>query len=288
MHSAIGTPTPISPRASGRSRLSGCRRSESRSAMSLRIYTALEVRQKAANKTSASATRLASLHPCPKTTPTKRNPFLSHWCGRIRRTRAPVIGSVLCRAGRRAQIVLAEIAASLRQVPGNGVVPPLQRLQDLLPVRGEIEPAAEDHMKGRAGGRDRAVLDEAEVGPIVGVTGRILAQHQDVLAVEPPEIGEDVVVARIRGAGAEYGNVPARMEGRYRRHRVSVGGELEFLPVWLQLTEDFRHAGVIHDAVVETRALPGIERQHRRGDAAARCLEERALLRRHRVSRPHA
>src|SRR5437879_1730097 len=262
MHSAIGAPTPISPRASGRSRLCGCRRSASRSAMSFMIYTALEARQKAANKTSASATSLASLHPWPKTTPMKRNPFLIHWCGRIRRMRALVIGSVLRRAGRGAQVALAEIAVSLRQVPGNGVVPLLQRLQDLLPVRREIEPAAEDHVKGRAGCRDRPVFDGAEVGPVVGITGCVLAQHQDVLAVEPPEIGEAVGVARVGGGGSEYGHVPARMKGGDRRHRVSVGGELEVLRVRLQLTEDFRHAGVIHDAVVETRALPGLEQRY--------------------------
>src|SRR5258706_5870251 len=118
--------------------------------MSLRIYTALEARQKATNKTSASATSRASVHPWPKTTPMKRNPFLIHWCGRIRRTRALVIGSVLCRAGRRAQIALAEITATLRQVPGNGVVPPLQRLQGLLPGSGgNLTPGA-GHIEGCA------------------------------------------------------------------------------------------------------------------------------------------
>src|SRR5439155_14921606 len=183
----------------------------------------LETRQKAANRTSASATSPASFHPWPKTTPMKRNPFLIHWCGRKRRMRALVIGSVLCRAGRRAQIALAEIAVSLRQVPGNGVVTLLQRFQDPLAVRSEIEAAAEDHMKGRTPESELPVFDGAEIGPVVGIAGRILAQHQNVLAVEPPEIGQDVVVPRVRRGGAEYGHAPARMKGRDRRHRVPVG-----------------------------------------------------------------
>src|SRR5436309_10119633 len=265
MHNAAGAPRPISPRASGRSRLCGCRRSASRSAMSFRMYTALETRQKAANKTSTSATSLGSLHPWPKTTPMKRNPFLIHWWGRIRRMRALVIGSVLYRAGRRAQIALAEIAVSLRQVPGNGVVTLLQRLQYLLAIRGEIESTAQHDMKGRTRKCELLVFNGAEVGPILRVFGRGLAQHEDIPAVQPPEIGQDVVVPRVRGCGAEYGHMPARMKGRDCRHRVSVGGEIEFHLVGFQLPEDFRHADVIHDSVVETGALPGVERQHRRG-----------------------
>src|SRR5207247_9778641 len=122
------------------------------------------------------------------------SPFLFHWVGRKSRMGAIVFGSVLCRAGGRAQIALAEIAVSLRQVPGNGVVTLLQRFQDPLAVRSEIEAAAEDHMKGRIPESELPVFDGAEIGPVVGIAGRILAQHQNDLAVAPPEIGQDAVL----------------------------------------------------------------------------------------------
>src|SRR5712691_8107860 len=266
MHSATAWPTPTSPRASGRDRFAGCMRSASRSAMSFRTYTALDTRQKAANSASTSPTSLSSSQPCPKTRPAKTNPFLIHWCGRIRRMSALAKGSVLRRARRRAEVALAEIAAALRQVPRDGVIALARGLQHPLAIRGEIESAAEDDVKGGAGDRECAVLDRPEIRPVAGVLRRGLAQYQDVPAVEPPEIGKDVVVPRVRGRGAEYDDVAARVKGRDRRHRVSVGGEFEPVLVGPQLPEDFRHAGVIHDAVVETRAFPGLERQHRPGD----------------------
>src|SRR5712691_8251585 len=195
MHSTSAWPTPISPRASGRDRFAGCMRSASRSAMSFRTYTALDTRQKAANSASTSPTSLSSSQPCPKTRPAKTNPFLIHWCGRIRRMSALAKGSVLRRARRRAEVALAEIAAALRQVPGDGVIALARGLQHPLAVR-----------------------DRPEIRPVAGVLRRGLAQDQDVPAVEPPEIGEDVVVPRVRGRGAEYDDVAARVKGRDRRH----------------------------------------------------------------------
>src|SRR5712691_9016458 len=265
-HSAAALLTPISPCASGRERFAGCRRSASRSAMSFMTYTALDTRQKAPNRASASATRPASSQPWPKTRPRKTNPFLIHWCGRIKPMSDLATGSDLRRASGSAEIALAEIAASPGKVPGYRVEALERGLQHPLPICAEFESTAQHDVKSRTRKRELPVFDGAEVRPVVGIRGRILAQHQDVPAVEPPEIGQDVVVACVRGGGAEYGHVLARMKGRDRRHRVSVRGEVEFLRVGLQLTEDFRHAGVIHDAVVETRALPGVERQHRRGD----------------------
>src|SRR5712691_8734229 len=97
-------------------------------------------------------------------------------------------GSVLCRAGGSAEIALAEIAMSLRQVPGNGVEALAHRLQHPLPIFGKIESAAEHEMEGRSRERELLVFDAAEVGTILGIAGRILAQHQNVLAVEPPEV----------------------------------------------------------------------------------------------------
>src|SRR2546427_1035928 len=234
--------------------------------MSFMTYTALDTRQKAANSASTSGTRLASSQPWPKTRPRKMNPFLIHWCGRIKRMSDLAKRSVLCRAGGSAKVALAEIAMPLRKVTGDGVEALAHGLQHPLPIRGEIESTAQHDMKGRTRKCELFVFNGAEVGPILRVFGRGLAQHEDIPAVQPPEIGQDVVVSRVRGCGAEYGHMPARMKGRDRRHRVSVGGEIEFRFVGFQLPEDFRHAGVIHDAVVETGALPGVERQHRRGD----------------------
>src|SRR6266699_5593070 len=123
--------------------------SASRSAMSFKAYTALETRQKAANSASASPTSLSSSQPCPKTRPMKTNPFLIHWCGRIRRMSA-LAKLVPRRARRRAEVALAEIAAALRQVPRDGVIALAHRLQHPLAVGGEIESAAEDDVKGGA------------------------------------------------------------------------------------------------------------------------------------------
>src|SRR5712692_4966494 len=184
-HSATAKPTPTSPCASGRERFAGCRRSASRSAMSFMTYTALDTRQNAANSARTSATRLASSQPWPKTRPRKTNPFLIHWCGRIKRMSDLAKGSTLCRAGGSAEIALAEIATSLRKVPGYGVEALAHGLQHPLPICAEIESTPQHDMKDRTRKRELPVFDGAEVGPIVCITGRILAQHQDVLAVEP-------------------------------------------------------------------------------------------------------
>src|SRR5229473_815525 len=105
-------------------------------------------------------------------------------------------GSVLRGAGGSAEIALAEIAMSLRKVPGNCVEALAHGLQHPLPINGEIESAAQHEMEGRARERELLVFDAAEVGPIVGVFGRGLAQHEDIPALQPPEIGQDVVVPR--------------------------------------------------------------------------------------------
>src|SRR6266540_7193974 len=148
-------------------------RSASRSAMSFKAYTALETRQKAANSASASSTSLSSSQPCPKTRPRKTNPFLIHWCGRIKRMIDLAKGSVLRGAGGSVEIPLAEIAMSLRKVPGNGVEALAHGLQHPLPINGEIESAAQHEIKARARERELLVFDAAEVGPVVGIAGRI-------------------------------------------------------------------------------------------------------------------
>src|SRR5258708_19416526 len=102
--------------------------------------------------------------------------------------------SVLYRAGQSAEITLAEIATPLRKVPGNGVETLAHRLQHPLSIFGEIESAAQRDMKGRTRNRELPVFDGAEVGAIVGIAGRILAHHQNVLPAKPPEIRQDAVV----------------------------------------------------------------------------------------------
>src|SRR5258708_4129360 len=181
-HSATAKPTPTAPCASGRERFAGCRRSASRSSMSLTTYTAHDTRQNAVNSASNSATRLASPQPWPKTRPRKTNPFLIHWCGRIKRMSDLAKESVLCRAGQSAEITLAEIATPLRKVPGHGVETLAHRLQHPLSIFGEIESAAQRDMKGRTRNRELPVFDGAEVGAIVGIAGKNIL----VLRKDPP------------------------------------------------------------------------------------------------------
>src|SRR5882672_9132586 len=163
---------------------------------------------------------------------------------------APLFASP--RTGLVAEIALAEVEA----LP--------HRLQDARAIRSEIEPAAENQMEGRAGERELPVLDRAEIGTVLGVLGLVLAQHENVPAVERPEVGLDIVLPRVRRPAPEYEEVLAGIEGRSDRRRIAVGGEREIALVGPDLLEDVVDAYVVDDSVVGATPLPGLKRQRRR------------------------
>ena len=70
--------TVMVPAASGRSRLVGCSRSRSRSARSLKTYTAEAASEKPAAARQAASTQFGLFHAWPKITPTKTKPDLIH------------------------------------------------------------------------------------------------------------------------------------------------------------------------------------------------------------------
>src|SRR5215467_8589842 len=96
---------------------------------------------------------------------------------RVRRLAARCkVLSASCGTERRVEIPLAKIAAPLRQIAGDRVEAIARGLEHALPIRGEIESAAEHEMEGRARERELPVLDRLEVRAVLGILGRVLAQ----------------------------------------------------------------------------------------------------------------